>query len=140
MMHPGEHMRADQDVVLKRQEVLLAEDDPISQEIVTEILKGVAGLNVTAVADGGEVLALCASGKFDLFILDLNLPTIKGNKLISYIRTSCKHNRDTPIILLSAHTMAELSRVKGAALASAIMSKPLDINAFSSQVRLSLRG
>ena len=135
MANSSEHAQAGEGATSKQREVLLAEDDPVSQEIFAEILKGIPGLNVTAVADGGEVLSLCETRKYDLFIFDLNLPTIKGNKLISYIRTASKINRDKPIMLLSAHTTAELARVKGAALADAVMSKPLDIDAFSSRVR-----
>lgn len=107
--------------------VLIAEDDPVSQAIFEDVLHAMPDVATDIVGDGREALALCISEEFDLFIFDLNLPSVKGSKLLSYIRTSSRLNREKPVLLMSALPEGELMKVKGAALASAILHKPFNI-------------
>jgi DNA-binding response OmpR family regulator len=119
--------------------VLVAEDDPVSQEIIKEIITSLPNLGVKIVSDGGKAVELCASESYDLFILDLNLPTVKGNKILSFIRTSQRSHRNAPVILLSALRGEELSKVKGAALADCIMSKPFNLSSFATEIESLLK-
>lgn len=116
--------------------VLVAEDDPVAQIIIKNNLAKIVEAEVTIVDDGAEALALCNTDRFDLLIFDLNLPSIKGTRLISFLRTSPGKNATTPAMLLSAHTASDLAGIKGVALADAVMTKPLDFAVFEAHVSL----
>lgn len=57
--------------------ILLAEDEPISSEIVTSILEG-AGLVVVNAKNGEEALDLVESGNFALVLMDVQMPVMNG--------------------------------------------------------------
>lgn len=117
-----------------RKNILVAEDDPVAQVILKNNLKQIENVEVTVVGDGKEALSQCLKEDFDMIIVDLNLPSLKGTRLISFLRTSVGKNKSTPTMLLSAHTKDEIRAVKGSALADAIMSKPVISDEFKSQV------
>ena len=64
-------------------------------EIVTQLLNP---FTVVSANDIGEALEIAASGKFDLFIVDIHLPDGVGTDLVSELR---KEHPDTPAILIT---------------------------------------
>jgi len=59
------------------QRVLLAEDNPINQEVACELLRYV-GLHVDVASDGSQALAMASSGGYDLVLLDVQMPQLDG--------------------------------------------------------------
>ncbi len=57
--------------------ILLAEDEPINQEIILEILAEV-GASIEVANDGEEALAKVRSRHFDLVLMDMQMPKIDG--------------------------------------------------------------
>ena len=116
--------------------ILVAEDDPVAQVIIKNNLQQIESMdvNVVIVDDGKEALSHCLSDDFDMIIVDLNLPSLKGTRLISCLRTSSGKNKSTPTMLISAHTKDEIRQIKGSALADTSMSKPLVAAEFKSEV------
>lgn len=114
--------------------VLIAEDDPVLQSIYKELFSALPNVDVTVVADGKAAVSLCVVETFDLFVLDLNLPGLKGNKIISFIRTASPANSDKPIFLLSALPKEDLMKIKGVSMATRILSKPLNLDQFSVEI------
>lgn len=64
---------------------LIVEDDPNQADIFTTALQH-ADYETTTIRDGQEALDWLASAKPHIVILDLNLPQITGDKILSYIR------------------------------------------------------
>ena len=78
--------------------ILLLEDDPLLSKIITKHLK--QNYQVTSVYDGDSALDLVENKKFDLLILDSNVPGITGLELIKELRT---YSDTTPIIMITAY-------------------------------------
>lgn len=91
-------------------QALVAEDDPAAQEVMTDLL-GRIGVKCTCVTSGLEALDLLRSQTFDLLILDLNLPGITGDGIVSAL----KHEGNTSLPLL-VYTAADLTAEEKARL------------------------
>lgn len=78
--------------------ILLLEDDPLLSKILTKHLQD--NYSVTSVYDGNSALEHVENKKFDLLILDSNVPGISGLELIKELRS---YNDTTPIIMITAY-------------------------------------
>ena len=79
--------------------VLIVEDEErLAQNLAKAITKN-AGFVVDVALEGNEGLQLALSGSFDLVILDLMLPGISGENLLTALR---KAGNRTPVLVLTA--------------------------------------
>ncbi|MEK6249608.1 MAG: response regulator, partial [Planctomycetales bacterium] len=88
--------------------VLLAEDDPIMQELFCRFLQ-IEGLDVDLASDGliacEKALASKAEGKpYDLILMDVQMPNMDGHEATQRLR---QDGWERPILILTAHAMAE---------------------------------
>ena len=88
---------------LKGYNVLLAEDNAINQQIAYELLTGV-GLIVTIANNGKEAVDKVNKEKFDLVLMDLQMPEMDGFEATRHIRKDAQF-KDLPIIAMTAHAM-----------------------------------
>jgi CheY-like chemotaxis protein len=65
--------------------VLVAEDDPLNQKVLIEILKRL-GCKPEAVYDGREVLGALQSQDYDLVLMDVSMPEMDGITATQAIR------------------------------------------------------
>ncbi|HUP45132.1 MAG TPA: response regulator [Thermoanaerobaculia bacterium] len=77
--------------------VLLVEDDAVSSALVEGFLCE-AGYEVVAVADGGDALIEIGRHRFDVLILDVNVPTLSGLRLFEIM---IRKGIDTPAIFIT---------------------------------------
>jgi CheY-like chemotaxis protein len=113
--------------------VLLVDDDWICREIATEALRG-NGVGVTAAASGSEALELLAGEKFDLVLMDLQMPAMSGVETVRRIRSNPENAR-IPIIAMSADTFdGDVARLTEARMDDYI-TKPVDPDALLATVR-----
>jgi len=82
--------------------ILLLEDDALLSKIISKHLR--KNYQVTPVYDGDSALDLLENSKFDLLILDSNVPGITGLELIKELRT---YSDTTPIIMITAYQDTE---------------------------------
>ncbi|HQU87846.1 MAG TPA: ATP-binding protein [Denitromonas sp.] len=85
--------------------VLLAEDEPINQEVSCCLLEE-AGLQVTLVDDGEAAVAQARKARYDLILMDMHMPNLNGVDATLAIRDSSM-NTDTPILALTANAFGE---------------------------------
>ena len=85
----------------KLSNILIAEDDPILGRILTEILEHHA-YSVTLAPSGRIALEQFKKQKFDLVIMDCNLPEMSGVDVTKAIRGY--ENSDTNPVPIIAHT------------------------------------
>ena len=86
--------------------VLLAEDNPTNQLLVTAMLKK-RGVVVDTVANGYEAIHALQERPYDLVFMDVQMPQMDGLKATCLIRAgdSGALNPEIPIIAMTAHAM-----------------------------------
>ena len=83
--------------------ILLLEDELMLQEAIAEYLNEM-GYRVDAYEDGQEAYEAIRSSTYDLFIFDINTPSIDGLSLLEKLQTEKIH---VPTIFISAITQIE---------------------------------
>jgi signal transduction histidine kinase/CheY-like chemotaxis protein len=81
--------------------LLFAEDEPISQEVVRDLLTDV-GLAIDLAADGGEALSLARQRRYALILMDMQMPRLNGVDAARAIRADSL-NTATPILAMTAN-------------------------------------
>ena len=109
-------------------EVLVAEDHPVNQRIVTLILEPL-GCRLTITADGAQAVEAAALRPFDVILMDMQMPVLDGLQAAHEIRHGGGPNRDTPVIALTANVMAEHRAQWAAVGVHRFASKPVDMQA-----------
>ena len=82
---------------------MVVDDEVAIRDLIKEVLQ-LAGFEVSTCEDGLTALNLIGREKFDLIILDVNLPKLDGFALLHKVRESAPAQ---PIILISARTDKE---------------------------------
>src|SRR6266498_3191527 len=68
--------------------ILIVEDSPAMRQLLTMAVKKRPSVEVVEAPDGLAALKALASGRFDLLLVDLNMPVLDGMKLIKRVRES----------------------------------------------------
>lgn len=105
--------------------ILLAEDTRTTQTLVIQAL-GKRGHEVSVASDGHEAVDLAERGRYDVILMDLQMPGMDGISATAAIRRlpGAAH---TPIIALTAHSMVGDRERCLAAGMEGYLSKPLDL-------------
>lgn len=85
--------------------ILLVEDNPVNRKVVVNLLRRF-GHNVVSAENGREALEILSSGRFNLILMDVQLPEMDGFETTMHIRASEDHEHSTPIIAMTAHTLS----------------------------------
>ncbi len=131
---PGENCPAGGDVPdFQDKAVLLAEDSPINQEVISAMLEKFRIVPVIA-ANGKEALSMAQSRRFDLVLMDCQMPEMDGLEATRLIRAG-KINSDVKIIAVTASAMTEYRDLCFAAGMDDYISKPIREAAFNDIIR-----
>lgn len=85
--------------------ILLAEDDSINQRVLIKLLKE-RGYKVELAANGQEAVAMYISKKYDVVLMDIQMPEMDGIEATKMIREIEKHySTHVPIIALTAFAL-----------------------------------
>ncbi len=105
----GEPRGSDLELALKTchpgARVLVAEDDPINQEILGVMLRN-SGLAVDFAADGRQAVEAATVASYDAVLMDIRMPEMDGLSAAREIRALPGY-RETPIIAVSANAFEE---------------------------------
>lgn len=87
--------------------VLLVEDNPTNQAVVTILLEK-EGYTVTIAGDGEQAVTACARMRFDLVLMDVQMPVLDGLAATRRIRDAetAAYRPRVPIIAMTANAMA----------------------------------
>jgi len=88
----------------KRLNILLAEDNPINQRLALELLKTM-GHRVVSVSNGRKAIDALGKERFDLVLMDVQMPEMDGFEATKAIRNTKSKIRNIPIVATTAHAM-----------------------------------
>ena len=110
--------------------VLVVEDHPVNRMIL-EAWMGSAG-HVSTTAENGQIAVdLALTQRFDLIVMDVNMPVMDGLTATRLIRSGGGANADAPIVVLSASARTEDHEAGLEAGADAYLNKPIDFMALA---------
>ncbi len=105
--------------------ILLAEDDEASQKLIKYIIEKY-GWKIEIIADGNEALNKLNSKKYDILLLDINMPGLNGLNLLDIIKSNPDFpNYNLPVIVISAYAQKELIEKVLASGADDFITKPI---------------
>jgi CheY-like chemotaxis protein/HPt (histidine-containing phosphotransfer) domain-containing protein len=110
----------------RRLQVLLAEDNPVNQRLAASLIQR-RGHRVTIVGNGRDAVSAVESARFDVVLMDVQMPEMGGFEATALIRA---RERGTgthlPIVAITAHVMkGDRERCLGAGMDDYI-TKPFD--------------
>lgn len=87
--------------------VLIVEDDETNRLVATEMLTKF-GCSVVEAIDGEDALGKADAEKFDLILMDVNMPIMGGLEATRRLREATgAPNQKTPIVAMTAHALPE---------------------------------
>ncbi|MDO8549907.1 MAG: response regulator, partial [Ignavibacteria bacterium] len=110
------------------------EDYKHSQIIVTRLLKKNNFENIVVVENGAEALDEAKKQKYDLILMDMQMPVMNGFEATEKIRLLPEY-KDTPIIALTAFAMKGDREKCLEAGATDYIPKPIDSAEFIEKVK-----
>ena len=107
--------------------ILLVEDNRVNQILATRLLEK-RGHVVTAAENGGTALKAMKEGRFDLILMDIQMPEMNGLQATLAIRRSESESKDhVPIIAMTARALTGDREAYLAAGMDAYLTKPLNV-------------
>jgi two-component system response regulator PhoP len=116
--------------------VLVIEDERRLAENVARALRESAGYAVDIAGDGEHGLYLAESGDYDLVVLDLMLPKLSGQDLLTRYR---KRGQSTPVLVLTARDEKESVVHLLNSGADDYLAKPFDLGEFLARAKALVR-
>jgi signal transduction histidine kinase/CheY-like chemotaxis protein len=115
--------------------ILVAEDDPVAQLSITRILAA-EGYGALGVSNGREALAALARERFDLVLMDIQMPVMNGVEATSAIRSGARGvlDRGVPIVALTAYALAGDRETFLAAGMDDYLTKPVVLDSLNSAI------
>jgi len=107
--------------------ILLAEDNPINQGVVTEILES-EGHAVVAAGTGEEVLRQLGQNEFDLVFMDVHMPVMDGLEATRLLREQEAGARRLPVVAMTADVLSDDRDKCLAAGMDDFITKPLKLD------------
>jgi PAS domain S-box-containing protein len=107
--------------------VLLAEDHPVNQKVVQYILEPL-GVQLTVVSNGAAALEALEHARFDLVLMDMQMPVMDGLAATRALRAREAERGDAehvPLVMLSANALTEHRLQAAEAGADRHLAKPI---------------
>lgn len=108
--------------------VLVAEDNPANQRL-TELMLQRMGCRMDLVADGHEALNAATRFRYDLILMDMQMPRMDGTEAARRIRKLDPPNGSVPIVALTANAFASDRDASLSAGMNDFLAKPLTFDA-----------
>jgi signal transduction histidine kinase/DNA-binding response OmpR family regulator len=120
-----------QELLTKGISVLVAEDNPLNQKLMGILLNKMDCV-VDMAGNGREALEMAEKKKYDVILMDIQMPVMDGFKATEFIRTQLKLT--TPIIALTAKVFQEDREKCTTCGMNDFLSKPVEAKALKEMI------
>jgi signal transduction histidine kinase/HPt (histidine-containing phosphotransfer) domain-containing protein len=111
-----------------RRRILVAEDNAVNQRVTARIVENL-GHTVQVVGDGRAALAALERERFDLVLMDVQMPGMDGLEAVAELRRREQGTgQHAPVIALTAHAMKGDREICLAAGMDGYLSKPFHVH------------
>ena len=119
---------------MERRRILIVEDSPTMRQLLVFALRRLEAVDLVEAQDGMDGLRKLSSERFDLALIDINMPVMDGLKLISLIRGD-DSLREIPIVVITTEGANEDRRRALELGANEYLCKPIQANQVLSVVK-----
>lgn len=113
-----------QEQELRSQQILVVDDNATNLSFVKTILSA-QGVGIDIAMTGAEAIEMARHSRYQLILMDIQLPDIHGTEVTKQIR-QFKQHRDTVVLAFTAHAMQEEMVSFKLAGMDDVLIKPLD--------------
>jgi two-component system cell cycle response regulator DivK len=125
-------------MVLMGARILVVEDNPLNLKLIRDVLE-FEGFDVLTAESGEEGVAVVASDRVDLVLMDLQLPGIDGHEALVRIRSD-PQCRAVPVVAVTAFAMKDDIESARRAGFDGYIAKPISVRALPKQLAAFLPG
>jgi signal transduction histidine kinase/DNA-binding NarL/FixJ family response regulator/HPt (histidine-containing phosphotransfer) domain-containing protein len=112
------------DISLSGRRILVAEDNPINQQLALEFLQR-RGAEVHIAENGRAAVKRATESEYDAILMDIHMPELDGLEAAAILR---QQSLDVPIIAVSADALSESKAAAVDAGCNAYVTKPIDFD------------
>lgn len=116
-----------------KRRILVAEDNSINQVVVRRMIEKL-GYSLKMTADGRAAVEAALEERFDLILMDCQMPEMDGFRATAAIRAAEPPGRRAPIIAITAHASADDEQACLSAGMDDYLAKPLMLNALAAKL------
>jgi two-component system, sensor histidine kinase RpfC len=109
----------------RRLTILVAEDNPVNRKVTAKILER-AGHQAKMVENGDQALDALDTGRFDIVLMDVNMPGTSGLEVTKIYRMAHIGDPHLPIVALTADATTETRHLCEEAGMDAYVTKPVE--------------
>ena len=91
---------------MERQRILIVEDSPTMRQLLVFALRRLRGVDIVEAQDGMDGLRKLSDGRFDLALIDINMPVMDGLKLIGLMKSE-DSLRGVPVVVITTEGAAQ---------------------------------
>ncbi|MDR9425933.1 MAG: MHYT domain-containing protein [Marinobacter sp.] len=138
-LQPGEavddNQQAEQEIELPPMSILIADDMEQNLELLRALL-GKRGHKVITASNGKEALAKFSEHRFDIVLMDVQMPELNGHEATKAIRQleEQRQQAPTPVIALTASVLEEDRREALEAKMDGFAIKPINLPELSTEI------
>jgi two-component system sensor histidine kinase/response regulator len=112
------------DISLAGRRILVAEDNPINQQLALEFLQH-RGAEVDIAENGREAVNRATASSYDVILMDIHMPELDGLEASRILR---RQGLDIPIIAVSADALSESKAAAADSGCNTYIIKPIDFD------------
>ena len=104
--------------------VLIVDDQEANVQLLEQMLRGAGYVSITSTMDPGEVCELHLKNRYDLILLDLQMPGMDGFQVMEGLKT-IETDGYLPVVVITAQPAHKLQALRAGA--KDFVSKPFDV-------------
>ncbi|QYZ66521.1 MAG: response regulator [Gammaproteobacteria bacterium (ex Lamellibrachia satsuma)] len=131
--HGSDHVKDARDWWFGGSKLLLVEDNPVNQDVASEILSS-AGFNIDIRENGAQAVAAVQESSYDTVLMDIQMPVMDGLTAARKIRELGNDYVALPILAMTAHALAGDHEKSLEAGMNGHITKPINPHAMFSEI------
>jgi two-component system chemotaxis response regulator CheY len=114
--------------------ILVVDDSKVMRDMIVACLRAIAGTTFVQATSGLEAIERLSLGRFDVMVLDVNMPDVGGVEVLEFVRGQDRL-RSLPVLIVTTRGDEESRERVLRAGATAFLAKPFTPDSIIAEVR-----